>query len=142
MSTPVEAGLSLGDIAARAAGYGIAGENVDGNDIIAVRDATRSAHAFANNGKGPTLLECSTYRLSGHSRGDQRVYRSRQEEQEAWEIEPITRFEKLLIAQNILTESGAEEARQLAKQLIDEAVDFAEASPLPSTDNVTEGVFA
>jgi pyruvate dehydrogenase E1 component alpha subunit len=77
MSTSTARGLSNTHIAERAGAYGIPGASVDGNDFFAVRDCVAQHASAARAGQGPALLECVTYRLSGHSRGDARVYRSR-----------------------------------------------------------------
>ncbi|MCX7591767.1 MAG: thiamine pyrophosphate-dependent dehydrogenase E1 component subunit alpha, partial [Kiritimatiellae bacterium] len=89
MSTPVHQAMAIRDIATRAASYGFSGEVVDGNNFFAVREATRRACLRARRGGGPTLLECKTYRLSGHSRGDPGLYRSPNEVKEAWRNDPI-----------------------------------------------------
>ena len=90
MSTPTARGVSVASLADRArAGYAMEAESVDGNDVIAVRDAMARLVAHARAGNGPAFLECRTDRLSGHSRGDQRVYRTREEEAEARLRDPI-----------------------------------------------------
>ena len=131
-------------IAERASAYGIPGVVVDGNDVTAVYEATQEAVARARAGNGPTLLECKTYRIKGHSMGDAEKYRS-QEEVKEWmvdEKDPIKRYERLLIDLGLLT---AEEMEQLAKEVeaeIDEAVTFAEESPLPPTETLYTDVYA
>jgi pyruvate dehydrogenase E1 component alpha subunit len=127
MSTPTARGLANPRIADRAAAYGIPGVSVDGNDFFAVRDSVAALAADLRAGKGPALLECATYRLSGHSRGDPRVYRTREEEADAWKNDPILRLEKQLqlSAETIATH------RQQALAIIEEAIRFAESSLLP-----------
>ncbi len=142
MSTSTTRGLANPHIADRAAAYGIAGVSVDGNDFFAVRDAAASCAADARNGNGPALLECVTYRLSGHSRGDPRVYRSREEESKAWANDPILRLEARLKADGTLTDDSIATHRQSAQAHIDEAVLFAMHSPLPSHVSLTDDLFA
>ncbi len=142
MSTPIKSGLSQTSIASRANAYNIPGHSVDGNDILAVRDITRKAHSLAMNGGGPSLIVCNTYRLSGHSRGDQRVYRSREEEDNAWRIEPISRFEKYLENKHIITGTEALQLRNNAETLVADAILFSEASPRPEAGTALSGVFA
>ena len=142
MSTATPRGLANPHIADRAAAYGIHGVSVDGNDFFAVRDAVASLAADARDGNGPALLECNTYRLSGHSRGDQRVYRSREEEAAAWHNDPILRLEKHLKSDGTLTDESISARRQKAKTHIDEAIHFAESSPLPSHALLTNDLFA
>ncbi len=91
-STPYARVSLLEDVAARAAAYGVPGRIVDGMDVLAVREATAEAVADARAGRGPTLVECKTYRYVGHSRSDARGYRTREEE-EAWKArDPIARL--------------------------------------------------
>lgn len=142
MSTPTVRGLANPHIADRAAAYGIPGICVDGNDFFAVRDAVASLAADAREGGGPALLECSTYRLSGHSRGDPRVYRTRDEETTAWSNDPILRFEARLKSDGTLTDESITALRHDAKAQIDAAVHFAETSPLPPHTGLTDDLFA
>ena len=142
MSTSTARGLANPHIADRAAAYGFPGVSVDGNDFFAVRDAVASLAADARDGSGPALLECMTYRLSGHSRGDPRVYRTRDEEAAAWHNDPILRFEAQLKAGGIVTDDAIAASRLDAKAHIDAAVHFAETSPLPSPASLTDDLFA
>lgn len=112
MSTPTARGLANPHIADRASAYGITGVSVDGNDFFAVRDCVAQHAAVCRAGQGPVLLECVTYRLSGHSRGDPRVYRSREEEAAAWENDPILRLETRLKADGTLTDATAKTLRE------------------------------
>ncbi len=136
MSTPTETGVSTGSVAKRAEGYGIPGLSIDGNDFELVRDTVSSLAARARNGEGPSLLECRTYRLSGHSRGDPRVYRSREEERDAWIREPIAR-----LAAKIEDKSAIDEIARAVEDEIASAIAFAEADTV-RIDDVLEGVYA
>ncbi|HHE73165.1 MAG TPA: pyruvate dehydrogenase (acetyl-transferring) E1 component subunit alpha, partial [Chloroflexi bacterium] len=92
--------------------------------------------------QGPTLVENVTYRWRGHSKSDANRYRTR-EEIEAWKRKcPIKRFRARLIEEGVLTEEEADRLEQEARQAIDAAVAFAEASPEPSLDTLEEGVYA
>jgi pyruvate dehydrogenase E1 component alpha subunit len=142
MSTATARGLANPRIADRAAAYGIPGASVDGNDFFAVRDSVAALAADLRAGKGPALLECATYRLSGHSRGDPRIYRTREEEAAAWKNDPILRLEARLAADGLLTDDAAAAARSAARTRIDEAIRFAEASPLPDPASLKETLFA
>ncbi len=142
MSTSTSRGLANPHIADRAAAYGIPGVRVDGNDFFAVRDAVASLAADARDGNGPALLECTTYRLSGHSRGDPRVYRTREEEASAWQKDPILRLEAHLKSDGTLTDDAIAETRLAAHAHIDEVVHFAESSPLPKPASLTNDLFA
>jgi len=142
MSTPASEAMSVENVADRAPGYGMQGVVVDGNDLPAVREAVREASARARRMEGPTLVECKTYRLSGHSRGDPRVYRTKDEEA-AWRRKcPIRRFRRLLIDREILTLEADRRIRKDARHLVREAVRFAEQSPDPDPGTLEQGVFA
>lgn len=124
MSTPVEAAFKTKDIATRAAAYGMPGCVVDGMDVIAVARDVREAVDRARQGKGPTLVECKTYRFLGHSRSDARIYRTRQEE-EAWkERDPIKLLSEKL-AKEGLTQDKLNTIEDRAMKEVDEAVEFA-----------------
>lgn len=142
MSTPTARGLANPHIADRASAYGITGVSVDGNDFFAVRDCVAQHAAVCRAGQGPVLLECVTYRLSGHSRGDPRVYRSREEEAAAWENDPILRLETRLKADGTLTDATAKTLREKAQACVDDAIRFAESSPLPDPTSLQEDLFA
>ena len=142
MSTSTSRGLANPHISDRAAAYGIPGISVDGNDFFAVRDAVASLAADARDGNGPALLECTTYRLSGHSRGDPRVYRTREEQADAWQKDPILRLEARLKTDGTLTDDAIASTRQAAHAHIGEVIHFAESSPLPSPDSLIDDLFA
>ena len=138
-STPFAAVSRLPDVAARAEAYGMPGEIVDGNDVLAVYEAAGRAIARARAGGGPTLLECKTYRLCGHSRSDPRTYRSKEEEAEWATRDPIPRLaghSKEPAPRP--TESLAQiEAEVVAA--IDDAVAFAESQPIPRAGRCAGG---
>src|SRR5690606_6270473 len=143
MSGSVKDMFRIENIADRAAGYGMPGRVVDGNDIFQVMSAVDEAVRRARSGKGPTLLEAKTYRWKGHSKSDAKKYRSREEER--WWREnrdPIRRMEEVLLAEGIFTRDEAEEMRRSAARSIEEAVTFAEKSPMPSLDTLEEDVYA
>lgn len=141
MSTASHRGLANPCVADRAASYGIASAQVDGNDLQAVQQAVADALQHARQGVGPYLLECLTYRLGGHSRGDKREYRHAREEQDAWQREPIGRHETWLKAQKLADEAQLAARHDAAKRRIEEAVRFAEASPQPDAATVAEGAY-
>ena len=142
MSTSTRHGLANPHIVERAAAYNIPAAHADGNDLPVVRQAVAEALAHARNGHGSFLLECRTYRLSGHSRGDQREYRHAHEESEAWQREPIARLEKHLKDLRLADEETIAAHHAAARACITDAIRFAEQSPLPDVSTVTEGVYA
>lgn len=124
------------DVAARAGAYGVPGRVVDGMDVLAVREAASEAVAAAREGRGPTLLECKTYRYVGHSRSDARGYRTRDEEAAWLARDPIAR----LRAQLGDAEAAAVESEIEAE--IEDAVEFARSSPDPDPDEVLDDAYA
>jgi TPP-dependent pyruvate/acetoin dehydrogenase alpha subunit len=130
------------DVALRAGGYGMPGEIVDGNDVLAVREAAQRAIARARAGDGPTLLELKTYRWGGHFEGDPRKYRTRAEEEQWKALCPVARFRKVLLAEQgvdpgELTSLEAGIAAEVA-----EAITYSLESPLPEAVKAHEKVFA
>jgi len=142
MSTATARGLANTHISDRGAAYGIPGIRVDGNDFIAVRDTVAALATDIRAGQGPVLLECVTYRLSGHSRGDPRVYRTREEEAAAWRNDPILRFEEHLKSDHILSDESITATRLTVQAQIDQAIRFAEAAPLPDPAELRDDLFA
>jgi len=142
MSMSVERAFPIEDIATRAAAYNMPGVVVDGNDVLAVYEATLEAVERARGGGGPSLIEGKTYRWKGHSKSDQERYRTK-EEVEAWKERcPIRRFRARLINEKVIDEVEASRVAEEARRLIEEAVAFAEASPEPSVETILEGVYA
>jgi len=141
-STPISYAANVANLADRAAAYGIPGVTVDGNDVLAVYEAVGKAVARARRGEGPTLVECQTYRHRGHSEGDPGTYKPKKEVEEWMKRDPIPRFEKKLIEMGVLTEKEASEINQAMLKELDEAVKFAEESPLPDPEETLEDVFA
>jgi 2-oxoisovalerate dehydrogenase E1 component len=130
-------------IAARAAGYGIPGVRVDGNDVLAVYEAAREAVARARAGQGPTLVEAVTYRWGGHSmRANLPQYRTEAEEREWIARDPIGRFEQHLLDGGFVTAARLKELREAVEVELDEAVRFAQASPEPTVALMEASVYA
>jgi pyruvate dehydrogenase E1 component alpha subunit len=143
MSGNINEMTNVEHLAVRAASYGIPGETIDGTDVLQVYDATKRAVERAKNGEGPTLIEAKTYRWRGHSRSDARKYRTREEEQEWMQNKDgIKNFEEKLLNDGVLTEKEVAELKVKVKQIIEEAVSFAENSPEPSDDSLEEDVYA
>jgi len=140
MSTPTSRSTAIADIADRAASYGMPGTIVDGNDLLAVQAAVRAARKRARSGGGPTLVECKTYRLSGHSRGDPRVYRTAAEEERQRKLDPIKLFRKVLIERGAITPRSDKQIRKEARQTIGDTVKFARRSPAPHPGTLEEGL--
>jgi pyruvate dehydrogenase E1 component alpha subunit len=140
-STSTSVALKIENIADRAAAYGMPGVVVDGNDVVAVYEVAGQAIARARRGEGPTLIECKTYRLCGHSRSDPRTYRSKEEEA-LWEAkDPIPSLGERLKATKLATNEALVAIERDVEALIDEAVVFAEESPLPEPADTLKHVF-
>jgi pyruvate dehydrogenase E1 component alpha subunit/2-oxoisovalerate dehydrogenase E1 component alpha subunit len=142
-STPTTAQTAAATFADKAAGYGVASDRVDGNDVLAVYDAARRAVERARAGEGVTLLEVLTYRRLGHAQHDNQSYQPTAEiEKWAAENDPLDRYAATLTANRWATR------RQLARidaevdAAIETAVEEAEASPLPDPELAREDVYA
>jgi pyruvate/2-oxoglutarate/acetoin dehydrogenase E1 component/TPP-dependent pyruvate/acetoin dehydrogenase alpha subunit len=141
MSVPIEKAAAELDIADRACAYGIPGTVVDGMDVLAVRAAVGEAVARARQGKGPSLIECKTYRWYGHSRSDPRVYRTRDEEA-AWKArDPIPAFATRLVEQGLATQQEVDRVEEKAGQEIERAAEFALGSPRPPAEELEQFVY-
>ncbi len=133
--------MCVPNVADRAAGYGIPGVVVDGNDVVAVCEATAEGIALARQGRGPSLIECKTYRHRGHFEGDPCVYRENAELDEWKEKDPIPRLERKLLEMELLTESKIEEIKEALKNDLAAAEQFAEESPFPEVSELMEDVY-
>jgi pyruvate dehydrogenase E1 component alpha subunit len=115
--------------------YGLERETVDGNDVLAVREAFARFLAAARRGEGPFLLECLTHRLRGHYEGDPERYREALAAEEWQELDPILRLQRRLGL------DGAELERE-AREEVERAVELARASPVPDPALTAELVYA
>lgn len=132
---------TIQDIASRATAYDIPGVIVDGNDVIAVYEAAVEAVSRARLSKGPTLIECKTYRVRGHFEGDPVSYRDEKEAQEWMERDPIKQHESRLLEMDVLTPQDLEKINSKIKEELDQAVKFAEESPFPEIIELLEDVY-
>ena len=142
MSMSTTRAFKIEHIAQRAASYGMPGVTVDGNDVLAVYDAASEAVSRARAGDGPTLVECLTYRWKGHSKSDQELYRTKEEVKTWKNKDPIRRFRGLLVDEGVINREEDAEIEEAAKRIIDEALEFAQASPEPALDTILDGVYA
>ncbi|MDA8192383.1 MAG: thiamine pyrophosphate-dependent dehydrogenase E1 component subunit alpha [Thermaerobacter sp.] len=142
ISVPARKQMAVMDVAARAAGYGMPGVIVDGNDPLKVYEVTREAAERARSGDGPTLIEAKTYRFVPHSSDDDdRAYRSREEVQEWKKRDPLVMFEQRLTEDGILNDDNLTAMRQQIKDLVNDATDFAEQAPLPDPGTLYAEVY-
>jgi pyruvate dehydrogenase E1 component alpha subunit len=141
-STPISGQMASASIAGRAEGYGIAGEQVDGNDVVAVYDATTRAAVRARAGEGPTLLECVTMRMHGHAEHDPADYVPKELFEEWAKRDPIELFERRLLDAGILDAGEAERVREAVLERVRHDVARARQDPMPDPSTVEEGVYA
>jgi len=131
-TTPAEIALSLPDIAVRAAAYGMPGEIVDGQDVLAVHETVSAAVARAREGKGPALIECKTYRFVGHAGGGKSPHNN-PEELEVWkQRDPIALFEKRLVEEGQMDSGEQEAMKEEVRAEVEEAEAFGKESPFPA----------
>ena len=130
---------AVADISRRATGYNMPGATVDGNDLLQVRQAAKTAVERARRGDGPSLLENRTYRIRGHFEGDPQKYR-RPVDVETWQNDndPITRFSRFLMRENVLTADLEKKIRDAVAVELTAAVEFAEQSPWPEPEQALE----
>ena len=142
ISVPASQSTSVEDVSVRASGYNMPGRTIDGNDVIEILDTFSECLERARAGQGPSLIEAKTYRWKGHWTGDPEVYRTR-EEVESWVAKcPIKRLKQYLLENKIATENELTLIEQQAEHEVQEAVDFAAASPEPDPSTVLDDVFA
>jgi pyruvate dehydrogenase E1 component alpha subunit/2-oxoisovalerate dehydrogenase E1 component alpha subunit len=140
-STPTSRQMRVKDIAVRAAAYGIPGVVVDGNDVLAVYEATKRAVERARAGGGPTLIEAKTFRMKGHAEHDDAGYVPKEMFEEWKQKDPIERFERHLLGHGLATEEELQAiVAKIDAELIPE-VDFALASPMPPPERAFEDVY-
>jgi TPP-dependent pyruvate/acetoin dehydrogenase alpha subunit len=141
-STHVSKVMRDTNIAGRVGSYGIRGQRVDGNDVLAVYEAARTAVQECRTGRGPVLLELLTYRRTGHSRRDPCRYQPK-EEREAWIAQdPIERLAALLKSRAIASDTELEAIKTEILRRFDAAVEVAKRQPLPTLPDLTTEVFA
>ncbi|TFB67487.1 pyruvate dehydrogenase (acetyl-transferring) E1 component subunit alpha [Cryobacterium sp. Hz9] len=142
MGTTVEKASAEPELYKRAASYRMPGLRVDGDDVLAVRDAARDALQQARELRQPVLLEVMCYRLRGHSVVDPARYRSPEDTTIARQSDPVPSFRAELIASGVLSEADATAIDEAADARVTEAVTFAEDSPEPDPDDLFAYVYA
>ena len=141
-STPTSKQTAVKDLAEKAAGYGIPGHIVDGNDIVACYEVTKKAAEYAREGGGAVLIEAKTYRRKGHAEHDDQRYVPT-DEIDWWEKnnDPVDRYEKCLIDASAATRGKLDEITADINRELDEDVAWAESSPMPEAEQAAYGVF-
>jgi pyruvate dehydrogenase E1 component subunit alpha len=142
MGTPLYRTLSVADVAVRARGYPIEEEIVNGDDALEVRDVVRHAVNRARKQHEPFFIEAKTYRFRGHSVADPAKYRTKEEVQKWMERDPIAVLADRIKTLGIATDAQLQAIDDEVKVQVRDAVEFAEQSPLPAPETVSEYVYA
>lgn len=143
MGTSIARSTAIEELHRRGAAFGIPGEQVDGMDVIAVQAAAAKAVDHCRKGKGPILLEMMTYRYRGHSMSDPAKYRSKEEVSKVrHERDPIEHVRELLISGGHADEDALKAIDREIRAEVNEATEFAQSSPEPGTDQLTNNVLA
>jgi pyruvate dehydrogenase E1 component alpha subunit len=143
MGTAIGRSSATIDLCHRGAAHGIPGEQVDGMDVMAVREAGAKAVAHARSGKGPIILEMVTYRYRGHSMSDPAKYRSREEVQKVREErDPIDQLRDEMLAAKTVDEAGLKEIDRKVREVVNAAAEFAQNSPEPDPGELWTDVLA
>jgi len=137
ISQPLSKQSAVSDLSLRAAGYGMKGVTIDGNDMLQAREAMEKAIQMARNGQ-PNVVEMKVVRWRGHFEGDPQIYRDLKEVEEAKKEDCILRFEKLLVENNMLNQKEIEEIHNQMKQVVGDAFAYAFASPVPTAEEILD----
>lgn len=130
------------DIAPRVAAYGIQAEIVDGNNVIAVRTAAQEAVVRVRQGKGPSFIECKTWRHRGHFEGETVVYRDKEEYNDWMKRDPLLMLANALVKGSKTTQTQLDQLGAVIAAEIDAAVRFAEESPYPAPEDALNDIYA
>jgi pyruvate dehydrogenase E1 component alpha subunit len=142
MGTPVDKAAAEPDLYKRGCSYRMPGVRVDGDDVLAVREAARAALDAARTQRQPSILETMTYRLRGHSVVDPAKYRSKEETAALREKDPVPLYRKRLVELGVLDEHQADEIEKEAEKQVADAVAFADESPDPQVSALFDFVYA
>ena len=141
-TTPYRTTTNVEDISDRAYGYGIPGVVVDGQDVFAVYEAAQEAVERARAGKGPTLIECKTYRIEGHFVGDPELYRDHEETKRIFEeTDPLKRFREQMEEMKLITAEDCDRIDEECAQKLVEAKEFAMESDYPDAEEYLKYVY-
>ena len=141
MGTSVSRASAVPEMVDKASAYGMEGKSVDGMNVIDVFEATRSALGAIRSGEGPQFLEMITYRYEGHSMGDPLRYRTKDEVEKWRDDDPIGILERHILHEDIAGKEELEAIDQSVEEQIEEAVRYAEESPLPAPDALFSNIY-
>jgi TPP-dependent pyruvate/acetoin dehydrogenase alpha subunit len=141
MGTALERHSAETDLSRKSSGFGVPGSRCDGMDVLDVHAVVSEALEQARRNREPQLVEAVTYRFRGHSMADPEEYREKEEVEEWRERDPIATFGRRLAEEDVLSEERQAELDDEAVKLIDEAVEFADDSPLPDLDSLYDDLY-
>ncbi|OGS18112.1 MAG: hypothetical protein A3J83_02880 [Elusimicrobia bacterium RIFOXYA2_FULL_40_6] len=142
MSVSVKRASAVEDLTKKAGSYDMPSEHVDGMDVLAVKDCVGKYVKLAREGKGPSLVVCSTYRYYGHSRSDMRNYRTKEEEKYWSNLDPIKQFSEKCISMKLLSKAEIDGIEKDVRKAIEDATKFAIDSPLPDPTELYSDLYA
>jgi TPP-dependent pyruvate/acetoin dehydrogenase alpha subunit len=140
-STPLNAQMACANVADRGSAYNMPAEIVDGNDVLAVHAATQRALAHARSGAGPYLIECKTFRMTGHSAHDAAHYVPKELFDEWGRLDPISRLQDKMLGEGWADQTALDDLQASIRQEVDEAVAWAEQSPYPDPATLLDDVY-
>lgn len=141
LSMPNDLVSAVTDLSSRGCSYGIPGEKVDGNNVIAVFDATKRAIEKARGGGGPTILECITYRIRGHARFEPAEYRNKAEVEQWEKFDPIKRFKEAALAGGFFSTQELDDIEKQVEKEIALAVEFANSGEEVGAEDYLQYIF-
>ena len=142
MGIPLSQSMANTQLHKMAESYGIASAQVDGMDVLAVREAAETAVQHVRSGNGPYFLEARTYRFRGHSMADPVLYRSKDEEAEYRKLDPITQYGEWLLSSKMTTQKKLDTISEEVEKEVEESIAFAEESPFPAPEALYRNVYA
>jgi len=142
MGTAVERASAVTEIRQKAEGYGMKNGQADGMDVMKVYEAAKDAIEYVRKEGQPYLLEVDTYRFRGHSMGDPERYRKAEEVKQWQENDPIGIFNKYLLDKKAATRKQLDEIEARVEEEVAKAVEFAEASPEPTMEDLFKDIYA
>jgi pyruvate dehydrogenase E1 component alpha subunit len=141
VTTPASYHCAVGEICARATAYDIPGVAIDGTDVLAVYETAEEAVLRARRGEGPSLIEARAFRYYGHFMGEPQTYKTKEEIQGYKARDPIQKFKNMILGRSLASETELAKIDSWAEKAVEEAVRFAEASPLPAPEECLTDVY-
>ena len=142
LSTALTRASAVQDLSSRAAAYNMPGEQVDGMDVEAVAEAAKRAVEHVHSGQGPYLLESLTYRYYGHSRSDPAPYRTKEEEREWKQRDPIVSYKNRLIENGTITQQDYDDMDAEIDDILEKSVEYADQSAYPELSEILTDIYA